>query len=81
MGRMSPQKMIVAKVVSHRDFERQVLMSLEEFSLFEFIDVRRQAGIVDVKRTRNEETAYSALERLTKVLESLDVDYSKRTGV
>ena len=42
--------MIVAKVVSHKDFERQVLMSLEEFSLFEFIDVRRQAGIVDVKR-------------------------------
>jgi V/A-type H+-transporting ATPase subunit I len=81
MGRMSPQKMIVAKVVSHRDFERQVLMSLEEFSLFEFIDVRRQAGIVDVKRTRDEETAYSALERLTKVLESLEVDYTKRTGV
>ncbi|OLS27243.1 MAG: hypothetical protein ThorAB25_20430 [Candidatus Thorarchaeota archaeon AB_25] len=73
--------MIVAKVVSHRDFERQVLMSLEEFSLFEFIDVRRQAGIVDVKRTRDEETAYSALERLTKVLESLEVDYTKRTGV
>jgi V/A-type H+-transporting ATPase subunit I len=81
MGRMSPQKMIVAKVVSHRDFERQVLMSLEEFSLFEFIDVRRQAGIVDVKRTRDEETAYSALERLTKVLESLELDYTKRTGV
>jgi V/A-type H+-transporting ATPase subunit I len=78
--RMSPEKMIVAKVVSHRDFERQVLMSLEEFSLFEFIDVRRQAGIVDVKRTRNEETAYSALERLTKVLESLEIDYTKRTG-
>lgn len=56
-------------------------MSLEEFSLFEFIDVRRQAGIVDVKRTRDEETAYSALERLTKVLESLEVDYTKRTGV
>ncbi len=73
--------MIVAKVVSHRDFEREVLMSLEEFSLFEFIDVRRQAGIVDVKRTRDEETAYSALERLTKVLESLEVDYTKRTGV
>ena len=78
---MSPENMIVAKVVSHRDFERQVLMSLEQFSLFEFIDVRRQAGIVDVKRTRDEETAYSAHERLTKVLESLEVDYRKRTGV
>jgi V/A-type H+-transporting ATPase subunit I len=77
---MSPREMIVAKVVSHRDFERQVLMSLEKFSLFEFIDVRRQAGIVDVKRTRQEETVYSALERLAKVLESLQIDQAKRTG-
>ena len=73
--------MIVAKVVSHKDFERQVLLSLEEFSLFEFIDVRRQAGIVDVKRTRQEETALSALEQLAKILESLEVDYTRRTGV
>lgn len=73
--------MIVAKVVSHKDFERQVLMSLEEFALFEFIDVRRQAGIVDVKRTREEETAYSALERLTKILESLEIDPTRRTGI
>ncbi|MGD9396623.1 MAG: V-type ATPase 116kDa subunit family protein [Candidatus Thorarchaeota archaeon] len=80
MVRMSPEKMIVAKVVSHKDFERQVLMSIEEFSLFEFIDVRRQAGLVDVKRTRDEETVYSALERLTKVLESLGIDQAKRTG-
>jgi V/A-type H+-transporting ATPase subunit I len=79
--RMSPEKMIVAKVVSHKDFERQVLMSLEEFSLFEFIDVRRQAGLIDVKRTRDEETVYSAFERLTKVLESLGKDSTRRTGV
>jgi V/A-type H+-transporting ATPase subunit I len=78
---MSPVNMIVAKVVSHRDFERQVLMSIEAFSLFEFIDVRRQAGIVDVKRTRDEETVYSALDRLAKVLESLGLDSRKRTGV
>ncbi|MFW9788527.1 MAG: V-type ATP synthase subunit I [Candidatus Thorarchaeota archaeon] len=80
MGLMSPKNMIVAKVVSHKDFERQVLMSLEEFSLFEFIDVRRQAGIVDVKRTRDEESVYSAHERLTKVLESLEIDPTRRTG-
>ena len=78
---MSPREMIVAKVVSHKDFERQVLMSLEEFSLFEFIDVRRQAGIVDVKRTRQEETVYAALDRIAKVLESLGIDNAKRTGV
>ncbi|MHA2145620.1 MAG: V-type ATP synthase subunit I [Candidatus Thorarchaeota archaeon] len=81
MGLMSPKKMIVAKVVSHRDNERQVLMSLEDFSLFEFIDVRKQAGIVDVKRTREEETVFSAHERLTRVLESLDIDYTRKTGV
>lgn len=73
--------MVVAKVVSHKDFERQVLMSLEDFSLFEFIDVRRQAGLVDIKRTRDEETAYSALERLTKILELLGLNPAKRTGV
>ncbi|MFX1482788.1 MAG: V-type ATP synthase subunit I [Promethearchaeota archaeon] len=81
MGFMSPQKMIVAKVVSHRDLERKVLMALEDFSLFEFIDVRKQAGLIDIKRTRDEETVYSALERLTKLLESLNLDYARRTGV
>ena len=81
MGFMSPKEMVVAKVVSHRDFERQVLQSLQEFSLFEFIDVRRQAGIVDVKRTREEENALSALERLSKILESLEIDPARRTGV
>ncbi len=81
MGLMSPQEMIVAKVVSHRDLERQVLMAIEDFSLFEFIDVRKQAGIVDIKRTRDEETVYSAHERLTRILESLDIDYSRKTGI
>ena len=81
MGLMSPQKMIVAKVVSHRDFERQVLMAIEDFSLFEFIDVRKQAGIVDIKRTRDEETVYSASDRLTRVLESLGIESARKTGV
>ncbi|MHA2358930.1 MAG: V-type ATP synthase subunit I [Candidatus Thorarchaeota archaeon] len=77
---MSPQKMIVAKVVSHRDFERQVLMAIEDYSLFEFIDVRKQAGIIDIKRTREEDTVFSAHERLTRVLESLEIDYTRKTG-
>ncbi|MHA1943538.1 MAG: V-type ATPase 116kDa subunit family protein, partial [Candidatus Thorarchaeota archaeon] len=81
MGLMSPQKMIVAKVVSHRDFERQVLMAIEDYSLFEFIDVRKQAGIIDIKRTREEDTVFSAHERLTRVLESLEIDYTRKTGV
>jgi V/A-type H+-transporting ATPase subunit I len=81
MGFMSPQKMIVAKVVSHRDNERKVLMALEDFELFEFIDVRKQAGIVDIKRTREEDTVFSAHERLTRVLESLEIDHTRKTGV
>jgi V/A-type H+-transporting ATPase subunit I len=77
---MSPRKMIVAKVVSHRDLERQVKQALEEFGLFEFIDVRRQAGIVDVKRSREEETVLVVKDRVVKILEILGIDASKRRG-
>ncbi|MHA2221017.1 MAG: V-type ATP synthase subunit I [Candidatus Thorarchaeota archaeon] len=81
MGLMSPKKMIVAKVVSHRENERKVLMALEDFSLFEFIDVRKQAGIVDIKRTRDEDTVFSAHERLSRLLETLDIDSTRKTGI
>lgn len=77
---MSPEKMIVAKVVSHRERERSVLLALEEFKFFEFIDVRRQAGLVEVKRTREEETVFTALDRLDKIVTSLDLKTGKRTG-
>ncbi|MCK4566975.1 MAG: hypothetical protein KAU48_06670, partial [Candidatus Thorarchaeota archaeon] len=77
---MSPEKMIVAKVISHRDLERQVLLALEEFGAFEFLDVRRQAGLVDVKRTREEETVFTAMDRLEKIINSLDLDPRRSTG-
>ena len=77
---MSPRKMIVAKVVSHRDLERQVKQALEEFGLFEFIDVRRQAGIADVKRSREEETALAVKDRITKILDILEIDVNKKRG-
>ena len=80
MGLMSPEKMIVAKVVSHRDNERQVLLALEEFGAFEFLDVRRQAGLVEVKRNREEETIFTALDRLEKLVLTLDLDSSRSTG-
>ena len=72
--------MIVAKIVSHRDFERQVLLGIEEFGAFEFLDVRRQAGLVEVKRSREEETVFSALDRLEKIVHSLELDPNRSTG-
>ena len=77
---MSPEKMIVAKVVSHKDLERKVILGLEEFGFFEFIDVRRQAGLVEVKRTREEETVFTALERLDKIVTTLNLDPTRRRG-
>ena len=63
--------MIVAKIVSHRDLERQVLLAIEDFGDFEFIDVRRQAGLIDVKRTNEEETVFATSDRLEKLVTSL----------
>lgn len=80
MGLLSPQKMIVAKVVSHRDFERPVKQALEEFGLFEFIDVRRQAGLIDVKRSREEETVFAAQDRILKIIDLLGLDSTRRSG-
>jgi len=70
---MSPEKMIIAKVVSHRDLERQVLLALEDFEAFEFLDVRKQAGLVEVKKSREEETVFTAMDRLEKLVTSLDL--------
>jgi len=78
--RMSPSKMLVAKVVSHRDLERKMILALEEFSLFEPIDVRHQAGILEVKRTRDEETVFAASDRIQVILESLDIETSRGIG-
>ena len=80
MGLMSPEKMIVAKIISHRDHERQVLLGLEEFEAFEFLDVRKQAGLVEVKRTREEETVFTAMDRLDKIVNSLDLNPDRSTG-
>ena len=77
---MSPSKMLVAKVVAHRDLERNCIRALEDFGLFEFIDVRHQAGIIDVKRTRDEETVFVASDRIDVILESLELDTARGTS-
>jgi len=77
---MSPSKMLVAKVVTHNDMERQMILALEEFGLFEPIDVRHQAGILEGKRTRDEETVFAVSEKLSAVIESLDLNTSRGIG-
>ncbi|MHA1908569.1 MAG: V-type ATP synthase subunit I [Candidatus Thorarchaeota archaeon] len=78
--RMSPSKMLVAKVVSHKDLERKMILALEEFGLFEPIDVRHQAGLLESTRTRDEETVFAVSERIAAVIESLDLDTSRGIG-
>ncbi len=72
--------MLVAKVVSHKDLQRKMILALEEFGLFEPIDVRHQAGILEVKRTRDEETVFAASDRMAIILESLDIDTGRGIG-
>ncbi|MFX1415912.1 MAG: hypothetical protein ACFFC0_03820, partial [Promethearchaeota archaeon] len=80
MGLLSPAEMIVARVVSHKDYEREVLLALQAFGLFEFIDVTQHASIVDVKKSRDEETVFVALDRIMKMIDSLGLDSSRRAG-
>ena len=77
---MSPEKMIVAKIVSHRDLERKVLLAIDEFGDFEFIDVRRQAGLIDIKRTKDEEAVFVTSDRLDKLITSLGLNPHRRVG-
>jgi V/A-type H+-transporting ATPase subunit I len=72
--------MLVAKVVSHKDLERKMILALEEFGLFEPIDVRHQAGLLESSRTRDEETVFSVSERIAVIIESLDLDTSRGIG-
>ena len=76
---MSPAEMVIAKVVSHRDLERQVVLALEEFGLFEFIDVRQQVGLSEVKRSREEETVFSILDRCSNLVSFLKLDVRHRS--
>ncbi len=77
---MSPAKMVVAKIVTHKDLEREVILSLEEFGLLEFIDVRQQIGIHEVAPAPGEEAALTLLDRLTTIATSLGLDTTRRTG-
>ncbi len=79
--RMSPSKMLVAKVVTHKDLERKMILALEEFGLFEPIDVRMQAGILQAKRTGEEETVFTSSDRINAVIESLSLNTSRGSSL
>lgn len=66
--------MMVAKVVAHRDLERQVIVALEEFGFFEFIDVRHQVGVTELKRSRDEDAVFAGLDRYNSLVSFLKLD-------
>jgi V/A-type H+-transporting ATPase subunit I len=78
---ISPSRMLVAKVVSHRDLERELVLALEEFALFEPMDVRQQAGLSDIKRSREEESAFAVSDRISLIIDSLGLNTTHGTGV
>ncbi|MFX1369515.1 MAG: hypothetical protein ACFFAY_13035, partial [Promethearchaeota archaeon] len=77
---LSPAKMLVARVVTHRDLERELILALERFARFEFIDVTQQAKLVDVKRSRDEETVFVAFDRINKIMDSLGLEPTRGLG-
>ncbi|MBD3407843.1 MAG: hypothetical protein GF411_17115 [Candidatus Lokiarchaeota archaeon] len=82
---MSPTKMVVAKIISHKDKDRQMTLALEEFGLFEFIDVRKRSNLATVEKTRDESTAIAALERIERLASTFDIELdrgiSKRASI
>ncbi len=72
--------MQIAKIVAHRDYERRVIQAIETFGLFEFIDVRYQAGLGAVRLSRDEEAVYTVLDRLSNIMTSLGLDPKRYAG-
>jgi V/A-type H+-transporting ATPase subunit I len=77
---MSPVKMLVAKLVTRIDLERQLIVSLEEFGLFEPIDIRQQVGFIEIKKSREEESVYVILDQLTEMIGSLGLNVNRHIG-
>jgi V/A-type H+-transporting ATPase subunit I len=77
---ISPVKMAVAKLATRRDLDRQLLLTLEEFGLFEPIDIRQQITIQEPKKTREEESVIILYGQLTEMINSLGLDVNCRTS-
>ncbi len=77
---ISPAPMAVARIVAHKDLEREVLLSIEEFGLFEFIDLRHQVGVLEVKKSSDEEAVVALHQRISNVVSALGLDTGRGTG-
>ena len=77
---MSPVKMLVAKVATRIDLERQLIMSIEEFGLFEPIDIRQQVGFVEIKKSREEESVYVIMDQLNEMIGALGLNVNRSVG-
>ena len=77
---MSPVKMLVAKVATRMELERQLIISLEEFGLFEPIDIRQQVGYVEIRKSREEESVFMILDQLTEMVTALGLNVNRHVG-
>ena len=77
---MSPVKMLVAKVATRVDLERQLILALEEFGLFEPIDIRQQVGYVEIRKSREEESVFIILDQLAEMIGSLGLNVNRHVG-
>jgi V/A-type H+-transporting ATPase subunit I len=72
--------MLVAKITTQIDLERQLIKSLEEFGLFEPIDIRQQVGFVEISKSREEESVYAILDQLTEMIGALGLNVKRHRG-
>jgi len=71
---MSPGEMLVGKIVSRKELAREVILAVEEFGNFEFIDFTQQARIEEIEKSREEKTIYAAIERVESLVKALDLN-------
>lgn len=77
---MSPGEMLVSKIVSRKELDREVILALEEFGNFEFIDLTQQAKVGEVEKSRQEKTVYAAIERVQSLVDNLGLNPETEKG-
>ena len=75
---MSPAEMLIANVISRKGLDREVILALEDFGMFEFIDIARRD--TELEKSREEKTVYEAIDRIEAIVEYLDLDPRSMVG-